>query len=67
MDYFHDTSQICRRGHDDVFGTRMVTLAITLFKISPLDVFLADICLLCYPLKYLHANLQICRKGHEVL
>ena len=36
LEYFHDTSQLCRTGHDDVSRTRMVTLAIVLFELSPL-------------------------------
>ena len=39
LEYNHDTSQLCRTGHDDVSPTRMTTLAFILFELFPLDGF----------------------------
>ena len=33
LEYNHDTSQLCRRGHDDVSCTRMTTLAFILSEL----------------------------------
>ena len=35
----HDTSQLCRTGHDDVWRTRMTTLAFILSELFSLDCF----------------------------
>ena len=37
LEYFDDTSQLCRTGHDDVSHTRMTTLAFILSELFPLD------------------------------
>ena len=39
LEYNHDTSQLCRTGHDDVSRTRMTTLAFLLSELFPLDGF----------------------------
>ena len=39
LEYFDDTSQLCRTGHDDVSRTRMTTLAFILSELFPLDGF----------------------------
>ena len=39
LEYNHDTSQLCRTGHDDVLRTRMTTLAFILSELFPLDCF----------------------------
>ena len=39
LEYNHDTSQLCRTGHDDVLHTRMTTLAFILSELFPLDGF----------------------------
>ena len=39
LEYNHDTSQLCRTGHDDVSRTRMTTLAFILSELFPLDGF----------------------------
>ena len=38
LEYNHDTSQLCRTGHDDVLHTRMTTLAFILLSYLPLMV-----------------------------
>ena len=37
LEYNHDTSQLCRTGHDDVSRTRMTTLIFILSELSSLD------------------------------
>ena len=37
--YYHDTSQLCRTGLDNVSRTKMTTLAFILFKLLLLDGF----------------------------
>ena len=37
LEYNHDTSQLCRTGHDDVLHTRMTTLILILSELSSLD------------------------------
>ena len=39
MEYNHDTSQLCRTGHDTVLRTRMTTLAFVFSELFPLDAF----------------------------
>ena len=39
LGYNHDTSQLCRTGHDDVVRTRMTTIAFILSELFPLDGF----------------------------
>ena len=39
LEYNHDTSQLCRTGHDDVSRTRMTTLAFILSELFPLGGF----------------------------
>ena len=39
LEHNHDTSQLCRTGHDDVLHTRMTTLAFILADLFPLDGF----------------------------
>ena len=39
LEYNHDTSKLCRTGHDDVSRTRMTTLAFILSELFPLDGF----------------------------
>ena len=39
MEFNHDTSQLCRTGHDDVSRTRMTTLAFILSELFPLNGF----------------------------
>ena len=39
FEFNHDTSQLCRTGHDDVLHTRMTTLAFILSELFPLDDF----------------------------
>ena len=39
MVYYHDISQLCRTGLDDVSPTRMTTLAFILSELFPLDGF----------------------------
>ena len=36
LEYFDDTSQLCRSGHDDVSRTRMSAHTLMLFELSPL-------------------------------
>ena len=36
LEYFDDTSQLCRTGHDDVSHTKMRALTLILFELSPL-------------------------------
>ena len=36
LEYFDDTSQLCRTGHDDVSRTKLRVLALILFELSPL-------------------------------
>ena len=36
LEYFDDTLQLCRTGHDDVSRTKMRDLALLLFELSPL-------------------------------
>ena len=40
LEYFNDTSQLCRTGHDDVSRTKMRALVLKLFELSPYDVFM---------------------------
>ena len=48
LEYFHDTSQLCRTGHDNVSRTRNGNSCYcTFWIISPLVIFLADSCPLC--------------------
>ena len=35
--YNHDTSQLCKTGHEDVLRTRMTTLIFILSELSSLD------------------------------
>ena len=37
LEYNHDTSQLCRTGHDDVSHTKMTTLIFILSELSSLD------------------------------
>ena len=37
VEYNHDTSQLCRTGHGNVFRTRMTTLIFVLSELSSLD------------------------------
>ena len=46
-EYFDDTSQFCRTGHDDVSRTKMRALALILFSFLPFDAFYAYSCPLC--------------------
>ena len=39
LEYNHDTSQLCKTGHDDMSRTRMTTLAFILSELFPLDFF----------------------------
>ena len=39
LEYNHDTSLLCRTGHDDVWRTRMTILAFILSELFPLDGF----------------------------
>ena len=39
LEYFDDTSLLCRTGHDDMSHTRMATLAVILSELFPLDHF----------------------------
>ena len=39
LEYNHDTSQLCRTGHDAVLRTRMTTLIFILSELIPLDDF----------------------------
>ena len=39
LEYNHDTSQLCRTGHDDVSRTRMTVLAFIVSELFPLDGF----------------------------
>ena len=39
LEYSHDTSQLCRTGHDNVSPTRMTTLAFILSELFPFDGF----------------------------
>ena len=41
-EYNHDTSQLCRTGHDDMSRTRMTTLAFILSELFPLDGFICS-------------------------
>ena len=36
LEYFDDTSQLCRTGHDEVSRTKMRALALILSEVSPL-------------------------------
>ena len=36
LEYFDDTSQLCRTGHDDMLHTKMGALTLILFELSPL-------------------------------
>ena len=51
LEYNHDTSQLCRTGHDNGSRTRMTTLAFILYELYPLD------CFSC--------NFELCRTGHD--
>ena len=66
--YYHDTSQLCRTGLDDVSHTRMTALAFILSKSIPLDDFRCNFVsalLLKYPLVNYHDTLQLCRTDHD--
>ena len=39
LEYFDDTSQLCRTGHDDVSRTKMRAHPLILFELFPLDGF----------------------------
>ena len=39
LEYNHDTSQLCRTGHEDMSRTRMITFAFILSELFPLDGF----------------------------
>ena len=68
LHYNHDTSQLCRTGHDDVSRTRMVTLAVILSELFPLDHFrfnFMSALYLEYPLEYNYDTSQLCRAGHD--
>ena len=55
MIYYHDTSQLCRKGLDDVLRTRFTTLAFIVSELFPLDVFRCNFVpalQLKYPLVY---------------
>ena len=41
LEYFDDTSQLCRTGHDNVLRTEMRDIALILFELSPFDALLA--------------------------
>ena len=47
LEYNHDTSQLCRTGHDDVARTRMTTLGFILSELFPLDGFRCNF--MCVP------------------
>ena len=62
MEYNHDTSELCRAGHDDVSRTRMTTLAF-LFLLYPLDGFRCNFVSapeLENRLEYNHDTTQLC-------
>ena len=64
LEYNHDTSQLCRTGHDNVSRTRMTTLAFILFELFTLDGFRCNFVsapLLENRLEYNHDTSQICR------
>ena len=68
MEYFDDTSQLCRTGHDDVSRTKIRALALILFELSPFDAFYAYSCPLYkleYPFEYNHDTSQLCRTKHD--
>ena len=44
LEYNHDTSTLCRTGHDDVSRTRMTPLALILSELFPLDGFRCNFC-----------------------
>ena len=63
MVYYHDTSQLCRTGLDDVSRIRMTALACILSELLALD------CLSCNALyfeirqDYFHVTIRFCRRG----
>ena len=70
LEYNHDTSQLCRTGHDNVSRTRMTTLTFILSELFPLDCFRCNFVSalkLEYPLEYNHDTslLCTCRTGHD--
>ena len=40
LEYFDDTSQLCKAGHDDVSRTKMRALTLIFFELSPFEAFL---------------------------
>ena len=68
LEYYDDTLSLCRTGHVDVSHTKMVTLAIILFELFPLDHFICNFVSAIsfeYPLEYNHDTSQLCRTGHD--
>ena len=64
----HDSSQLCRTGHDDVLRTRMTILTFILTELFPLDCFRCNFLSapqLEYPLECNHDSSQLCRTGHD--
>ena len=69
VEYFDDTSQLCRVGHNDVSRIEMRALALILFELFPFDALLLCIFVsalqLEYPLENNHDTSQLCRTCHD--
>ena len=68
LEYNHDTSQLCRTGHDDMSHTRMTTLAFILAELFPLDGFRCNFVsapLLENRMEYNHDTSRLCRTDHD--
>ena len=67
LEYFDDTSQLCRTDHDDMSRTNMRALPLLLFSYLPFDAFYAFVSALKleYPLEYNHDTSQLCKTDHD--
>ena len=67
LEYFDDTSQLCRTGHDDMSCTNMRALPLLLFSYLPFNAFYAFVSALEleYPLEYNHDTSQLCKTDHD--
>ena len=67
LEYNFDTSLLCRTCLNDVWRTRMTTLAVILSELFPLMVSDAVFCPLynLSNLVYYHDTLQLCRIDHD--
>ena len=65
LEYNHDTSQLCRTGHEDVSYTKMTAL-VCILSSCPLDCLSCNALYIEYHQDYfLHETVQLCRRGGD--